>query len=115
MKLADGGLVDIEFIAQEGLLLTSGADVLQPETDEALAHLAEAGWISSERSEELQHAWHCQMSLRQILNLAIEGAPDSESFSSGLKSRLARAVGAENFQAVEDELAAHRKRVLRTN
>ena len=86
--------------------------MLQPETDAALAHLEKAGWLSAERSGELQAAWHCQMALRQILNLAIEGAPEAGRFSIGLKARLARAVGAEDFQAVEAALAAHRARVL---
>ncbi len=112
MKLADGGLVDIEFIAQEGLLRTGGPDVLQPETDAALVHLEKTGWLSAGRSGELQAAWHCQMALRQILNLAIESAPEAERFSIGLKARLARAVGAEDFQAVEAALAGHRARVL---
>lgn len=112
MKLSDGGLVDIEFIAQKGLLLTGGPKAVQPETDAALAHLAGLGWLSAARAERLAAAWTFQMSLRQILKLALEGAPDPGRFSSGLKSRLVRAVDAADFETVEAELAAHRARVL---
>ncbi|MCI4646439.1 MAG: bifunctional [glutamine synthetase] adenylyltransferase/[glutamine synthetase]-adenylyl-L-tyrosine phosphorylase [Hyphomonadaceae bacterium] len=113
MKLSDGGLVDIEFIAQKGLLLTGGEDAVQPQTDAGLFHLADCGWMSSERAEALAAAWSFQMALRQILRLCLEETSGLAQFSSGLKSRLVRAVDSPDFARLEADLEIHRETVLR--
>ncbi|HYD72275.1 MAG TPA: bifunctional [glutamine synthetase] adenylyltransferase/[glutamine synthetase]-adenylyl-L-tyrosine phosphorylase, partial [Candidatus Binatia bacterium] len=59
LKLAPGGFVDIEFIAQ-ALQLTAGVlarNVLSPNTGEALAKLTAAGLLGSDMSGRLGGAW----------------------------------------------------------
>ncbi len=111
MKLSDGGLVDIEFIAQAGLLIAGDAALITGNTDNALAGLAAAGRFDTSDAAALQRALRFQQSLQQVLRLAVGEVAGAPGFSRGLKDRLCRAVGETSFAALEAALAAHRSAV----
>ncbi len=104
LKLAPGGLVDIEFVAQLGMLQSGRADLVRPGTADALEGLGQAGWLSPEETGTLSSALAYLQSLQQVLRLAVGDAVDETRFSSGLKNRLCRAVGADDFEALKSRL-----------
>lgn len=114
LKLAPGGIVDIEFIAQYGLLTAGCPSAVTPATALALAGLEEAGWLSAQQSATLQAALSWLSCLQQILRLAVgdSGAVDPAMFSAGLKDRLCRAVDMPDFVALETRLREHKSAVF---
>jgi glutamate-ammonia-ligase adenylyltransferase len=113
LKLAPGGFVDIEFIAQAGQLLAAHAhpDVLAPNTGEALGRLAQAGALDPAAAATLREAWSLLTLLHQALRICVEGEFDPQSASGGLKKLLARVAGVRDFSEVEARLAALQARV----
>ncbi len=93
LKFADGGLVDIEFIIQAGLLLAGNRDLIAPATTEGLSRLHAAGALSDDEADTLAGALTFQQALQQVLRLAVGDGVDPADASAGLRSRLARAVG----------------------
>ncbi|NBC19548.1 MAG: bifunctional [glutamine synthetase] adenylyltransferase/[glutamine synthetase]-adenylyl-L-tyrosine phosphorylase [Alphaproteobacteria bacterium] len=105
LKLAPGGLVDIEFVAQLGMLETGRVDAIRPASEDALKGLGEAGWLSQAECKTLCQALGHLQALQQVLRLAMGERHDEEAFSSGLRERLCRAVGAEDFDTLRQALA----------
>ncbi|MEM9738864.1 MAG: bifunctional [glutamine synthetase] adenylyltransferase/[glutamine synthetase]-adenylyl-L-tyrosine phosphorylase [Pseudomonadota bacterium] len=112
LKHSDGGLVDIEFFVQKRLLLSGGPGAIVPNTHDALERLKRAGQIDGLRANRLQEAWTFLSALRQILALALDGAPDPKLFSTGLEARLCRAVKLKSFEDVSDRLQHHYEVVM---
>ena len=103
LKLAPGGFVDIEFIAQ-ALQLTGGAiarDVLSPNTGEALAKLAAAGLLAPDVSARLASAWRLWSDLTQMLRVCVAGDFVPETAPPPLMARLAAIAGVEGAEALE--------------
>ena len=103
LKTAPGGLIDVEFVTQQALLLRK-SDALQPSTQGAIESLAASGDLASEEAAKLSETLRILQCLQQVLRAAIKEAFDPETASAGLKSRLARAIGASSFTEVSEML-----------
>ncbi|HRO02473.1 MAG TPA: glutamine-synthetase adenylyltransferase, partial [Terricaulis sp.] len=106
LKLAPGGFVDIEFIAQ-ALQLTHAAatpNVLQSNTGSALDRLAEAGALDGARHARLTQAWRLWSDLQQNLRVCVAGNLAPEEAAAPLKTKIAALVGAESFEAAQAKI-----------
>jgi [glutamine synthetase] adenylyltransferase / [glutamine synthetase]-adenylyl-L-tyrosine phosphorylase len=98
LKLAPGGFVDIEFIAQALLLIHAAAhrDVLAANTGEALDRLKAAGALATDAHKEITEAWRLWSDLQQILRICVSG-----EFEAEVAPRLMSVVGVSDFEALE--------------
>ena len=95
VKLAPGGQVDAEFVAQvRQLRQAREGGPLTVSTLEALAG-----------DPELAHAWRLQQALSQILGAAFDDRPDPDQEPQGLRERLAKAARFRTFDALKAGLA----------
>ncbi len=110
MKLARGGLVDVEFAAQ--FLQLAHAAVggpLRPHTARALAAIREAGLGAAEPLEVLEDAWRLQQNLTQLIKVALEDGVDPSLEPMAFRRLMARAAGESDFRKVRPRLEAARK------
>ena len=111
MKLAPGGLVDIEFAAQYLQIVHAAAGgPLAPHTGEALALLRDAGLADGSAIAALLHAWRLQQDLSQILKVALADEADPAAEPRRLQAVLARAGAARSLPALKARLATARER-----
>jgi glutamate-ammonia-ligase adenylyltransferase len=103
LKYAAGGLMEIEFLAQTGVLHQGLACRA---AGEALPALAANGWIGEAEAAALAEALALMQRLQQIERVALETPIDPETAGEGLRRAMARACGAEDFAALESRLAA---------
>ncbi|MBX3479930.1 MAG: bifunctional [glutamine synthetase] adenylyltransferase/[glutamine synthetase]-adenylyl-L-tyrosine phosphorylase [Caulobacter sp.] len=110
LKLAPGGMVDIEFAAQY-LQLVHAAEggPLRQNTGEALTALAGAGLVGAAPAAALEQAWRQQQDLSQLLKVALEDGADPELEPRALKALLARAGAASDWKALKASLTKRRK------
>ena len=95
VKLAPGGQVDAEFVAQvRQLRRAREGGPLTVSTLEALAD-----------DPDLAHAWRLQQALSQILGAAFDDRPDPDHEPQGLRERLAKAARFKTFDALKAGLA----------
>ncbi len=120
LKLGEGGLIDIEFVAQT-LQLAFAADggPLAANTGAALEGLTVNGLLSTEDFQVLHDAWRLQQDLQQVLKVALADEADPREEPARFRAILAKAGGARTFAALQGRLqsersAAHRafKRIL---
>ena len=108
MKLAPGGLVDIEFAAQFLQLAHAHAGgPLRAGTADALEAMAAAGLAGA--VGPLLEAWTLQQNLTQVLRLALGDAGDPTDQPDAFKRRLARAGGARDFRSLVTRLGRTRR------
>ncbi|MHB1218668.1 MAG: bifunctional [glutamine synthetase] adenylyltransferase/[glutamine synthetase]-adenylyl-L-tyrosine phosphorylase [Alphaproteobacteria bacterium] len=108
IKYLRGGLIDIEFIVQF-LLLRHAAEhpeVLAANTSRAMGNLKAAGVLRGEAAEALSDALILWRQLHGLLRLTVDGRLDERRAPPGLKSLLAAAGGARDFE----DLKAHMRR-----
>ena len=111
MKLAPGGLVDIEFAAQFLQLAHAPAGgPLRAGTADALEALAAAGLAGS--VGPLLEAWTLQQNLTQMLRLALGDGDDPADQPEAFRRKLARAGGARDFRSLSARLTRARKTAL---
>jgi glutamate-ammonia-ligase adenylyltransferase len=106
LKLAPGGFVDIEFIAQ-ALQLTWAArapGVLSANTGEAITRLAAAGALSMADAAVLRTAWRLWSDLQQTLRICIEGCFDRAFAPAPLQAKLATISDAADLEALETRM-----------
>lgn len=104
-KLGAGGLVDIEFIVQHGLLSLQSAAACEAHIPTAISVLESAGQLTPGEAETLLSARNFMSSLQQVQRLALAGNIEPEAVSAGLKDRLLRAVDMDDFQALTASLS----------
>ncbi|MBU3969821.1 MAG: bifunctional [glutamine synthetase] adenylyltransferase/[glutamine synthetase]-adenylyl-L-tyrosine phosphorylase, partial [Alphaproteobacteria bacterium] len=98
LKLAPGGQVDAEFVAQVRQLAAAAVGApLTVSTPEALA-----------ADPDLAEAWRLQQALSQILGAAFDDRPDPDQEPEGFRRRLAEAAGLADFSVLKQRLAAVR-------
>ncbi|MEM7745620.1 MAG: bifunctional [glutamine synthetase] adenylyltransferase/[glutamine synthetase]-adenylyl-L-tyrosine phosphorylase [Pseudomonadota bacterium] len=102
LKHTAGGLMEIEFLAQVGALLT-GIDAARPLAS-TLSDLADHGWISAEDAATLKTSARLQQSLQQIERVALDGTIDPETVGAELRQALVRASEAEDFGTLLEQL-----------
>jgi [glutamine synthetase] adenylyltransferase / [glutamine synthetase]-adenylyl-L-tyrosine phosphorylase len=105
-KHRQGGLIDIEFIAQYLQLRESmrAPDVLQQNTRAALSALAAAGALGEDAAEALQRAlalWH---GVQSLLKLTADEPFDEAAATPALRLLLARGVGLVDFASLKAEM-----------
>ena len=110
MKLARGGLVDVEFAAQF-LQLAHAAEggPLHPHTARALAAFRAAGLGAVEPLDVLEDAWRLQQNLTQLIKVALEEGADPSLEPTAFRRLMARAAGESDFRKVRPRLEAARK------
>lgn len=114
LKLAPGGLLDIEFIAQV-LALGHGfrrRSLRLQGTAEILA-AASGKVLEAEAAETLRDALALFSKVTQWLRLSLGEGVDPASAAEGVKRRLAVAAGSPDFARLERELGERRKEVRR--
>lgn len=106
IKLAPGGLMDVEFIAQYLQLLHASKhpQVLHTETEAALAAANDAGLLSRAHAEILLPALRLYQALVQIIRLCVEEPFDPEEAPEGMRALLARAAEMPDFATLEAHL-----------
>lgn len=110
LKLAAGGLMEIEFLAQTGILY-HGLRVRRAAA--ALPQLAEAGWITAAEEETLAEALALMQRLQQIERVALDSPIDPRTAGDGLRRVMARSCGAEDFAALDARLRGLQVRAAR--
>ena len=95
LKLAPGGQVDAEFVAQVRQLAAAvSGGPLTVSTLEAL-----------NADPVLAEAWRLQQALSQVLSAAFDDKPDPEQEPEGFRCRLAEAANLADFEALRARLA----------
>lgn len=121
VKLAPGGLVDIEFLIQHAILRAAGdaPGVVRPTSVEALKALTAAERLGPGEAAILTDGLTFQLNLQQALRIAAGDSFEPAKASAGLKSWLASHLGFKDFSALEthlfevqDKVAALRTRKL---
>ena len=113
LKQVRGGLVDLEFIAQH-LQLVHAADhptVLSQNTVAACRIWAARGLLPAAAADALLPAARLLNNLTQVLRLCLDGPFEPAKAPDGLKTLLARAGEAPDFQRLEADLAAREAEV----
>ncbi|WP_340108772.1 bifunctional [glutamine synthetase] adenylyltransferase/[glutamine synthetase]-adenylyl-L-tyrosine phosphorylase [Pikeienuella sp. HZG-20] len=107
LKHGRGGLMDIEFAAQNALLgagLTGAGAALA-----ALEALQAAGALAPDDAEALIAAYRLQSRLQQVERVALTGSFRAETAGDGLKAAMVRAVDAMDFKDLESRLNVARE------
>ena len=99
-------MIDVEFIAQAGVLAGNAAGEGGLSTTDGLRRLADVGMLSSHKAEQLLNAHALLVALHQIRRVAMEAPYEMDGAGVGVKRVLTRAAGLESFDDVEDELRA---------
>lgn len=107
LKTAEGGLIDVEFVVQQDMLLSGKRDAILASTLEAIAHAS----LDAEERCLLTDGAQLLQALQQVQRVAIGTETRSDAMPAGLRDRLCRAVEAESFQALEVELSAVKTRL----
>lgn len=105
LKLREGGLIEIEFIAQTAQLIAGRRAAAS--TRQALERLARNGALPKERTEALLSAEEDYAALTQLVRAAHGGGFDPERASAPFAERLAAAGGCENLAALSARLERH--------
>ncbi|MFT3809230.1 MAG: bifunctional [glutamine synthetase] adenylyltransferase/[glutamine synthetase]-adenylyl-L-tyrosine phosphorylase [Micropepsaceae bacterium] len=107
LKTVRGGMIDVEFIAQAGLLVAGAAhpDIFTGATQIALANLSDVGALSADDYHALAEAYLLYSRVNHMLRLTSDD--DAAALEEeGLQRLLVRAAGAADFAALTASLAA---------
>ena len=113
LKLAAGGVIDIEFIAQY-LALRYGADhpdILAVETAWVLAKAGQMALIPPDDADRLVEAHRLFSTVTQMMRLTIEGPFDPDKVARGVLRRIAAAVDCPDFPRLARQLVETRASV----
>lgn len=108
VKLAEGGLLDAEFIVQQEILkgAAEAPQIMRANMVEAISELARAGRLTTEEADALSEGYGLQASVQQALRIATQGRFNPDAASSGLKRWLARTCGVEGFSELEQRVVS---------
>jgi len=114
LKLASGGVIDVEFIAQFLVLAHGETGSLRGGDTRAILRAAgEAGLLDAETAASLIEALSLYRNVTQWLRLALDEGADPKGAAEGVKRRIANAAGLPDFAGLERELADRRAQVRR--
>jgi len=116
LKLAAGGLIDIEFVAQylELAFAHKHPGILDVSTRKVVEEAGRAGLITPEQAEVLIDAHRLYTDATQFMRLSTSGPFDPAKAGAGVKRRIAAAIGFPDFEAFAAALDEARKRVRAT-
>jgi glutamate-ammonia-ligase adenylyltransferase len=103
IKRAQGGLVDVEFIAQYLQIVHAheAPEILHPTTYRALEKLIAARFLSEAEGRVLKDACLLYQRLTQVLRLCVTGPYDPRNVPSGLNRIVASATAAPDIGSAE--------------
>lgn len=104
LKLRAGGLLDIEFVAQAGLVANRLGR--EPATRRALERLSDAGWLDAAGARTLGDAHRLYEDVTQLTRLAHGSGFDPRDASEPFARRLARAGGCASLDELKDRVEA---------
>jgi glutamate-ammonia-ligase adenylyltransferase len=111
LKLAPGGLVDIEFAAQTLQILgASRGGHLTPSTVGALRAAADEGRLSRKSASVLIDGWRLHQAVAQTLKLALRDGTHPSDEPAGFQDLLAQAGGVDSLARLEVALQTARTR-----
>jgi [glutamine synthetase] adenylyltransferase / [glutamine synthetase]-adenylyl-L-tyrosine phosphorylase len=118
LKLAAGGLVDIDFVAQYLQLVHAAAkpEILSVSTLQVLDNAARLGVLPASDAEILRHAARLYHDLTQIIRLCVDGKFNPATAGENLLRVMARAGDTPDFSTLEArvrETQAEVRRVFR--
>lgn len=105
LKLAAGGIMEIEFTIQTGALfhgLAHGRPM-----PEQLSSLSDCGWLDQFEATTLSEALAFQQQLQQIERIALDGSLDPEALGAELRNVLTRSAKVETFEDLAARLQRH--------
>jgi glutamate-ammonia-ligase adenylyltransferase len=110
LKLAPGGLVDIEFAAQ-ALQVVHAAEggPLSTSTGPALTLMRDAGLADAATMDALWAAWNLEQNLLQLLKLALPDGADPATEPKRFRALLARAGGCDDFDTLSHTLGVRKR------
>ena len=113
LKLASGGVIDIEFIAQYLALRHGQAHPLLLDVDPAvvIAQAQAAGLLPAAQAVPLREAHHLFATVTQTVRLSIEGPFDPKQVAAGVLRRIAAAANSPDFPRLERQLSETRREV----
>ena len=116
LKLAAGGLIDIEFVAQYLQLAYARQHpaVLNVSTCKVVEEAGRARLITPEQGETLIDAHRLYTEATQFMRLSVSGPFDPARAAAGVKRRIAAAINFPDFEAFAAALGDARKRVRAT-
>jgi glutamate-ammonia-ligase adenylyltransferase len=101
LKLAKGGLVDIEFIAQLlQIIHAPHGGPLEVNTAKALTMAKDKGLAKADQIAALEAGWRLQQNLTQLLKVALDDDADPLLEPAPFRTLLAKAAGVRNFKSV---------------
>jgi len=106
VKLARGGMLDIDFILQTRLLLAGCGSLETVTAPAAMDVLAAAGQLDSDEHDVLREAHRLQSAILQFSRLALDVPISAEAASPALAAAIARALEVGDFRDVMAKLAA---------
>ena len=113
LKLAAGGLIDIEFVAQylQLAFARKHPSILDVSTRTVVEESGRVGLITADQAEVLVDAHRLYTDATQFMRLSTSGPFDPAKAAAGVKRRIALATGFPDFEALASALAEARKRV----
>ena len=111
LKLAPGGLVDVEFAAQTLQILGAPrGGHLTASTAGALRVAAEEGRLSRRSAQALIDSWRLHQAVAQTLKLALRDGAQPMDEPAGFQALLAQAGGVDSLAKLEVALQTARNR-----
>ena len=113
LKLASGGLIDIEFLAQY-LILRHAAEhdaLVTTDTSLAIATAAKLGLIDPDDADVLIQAHRIYSTVTQMMRLTLDEAFDPAKVAKGVLRRIAAAADCPDFPRLERQLIETRQAV----
>ena len=107
LKTAEGGLIDVEFIVQQDMLLANRQDVICASTREAISRSS----FGIEDRMLLLEGTRLLQALQQVQRVAVGEETRSDLMPAALRERLCRAVDANTFSALEADLSSIKSRL----
>ena len=107
LKTAEGGLIDVEFVVQQDMLLGGRAEAICASTQDAI----ERSSFNIEERLLLTEGLRLLQALQQVQRVAIGTETRSDVMPAGLRDRLCRAVEAGTFRDLETELSSTKSRL----
>lgn len=101
LKMRNGGLVDLEFIVQHGLLTNVPTLELPLSLRAAIKELGVSGHLDATQEKSLLDAHGFLSALQQVQRVALGVQMDGDNLSDGLIDRLCRATGCRNFSQLK--------------
>ena len=113
LKLAAGGVIDVEFVAQYLQLAFAHQHpgVLNVSTCKVVEEAGRAGLVTPEQAEILVDAHRLYTDATQFMRLSVSGPFDPAKAAAGVKRRIAAAINFPDFEAFAAALGDARKRV----